>query len=164
MMEVLQEFQLDLMLALSGIGVAFAGLVLISKALSRRRRLAIVVIELIATMILIFDRLAYVYSGDVSSKGYTMVRVSNFMVFLLMPLCALAIDHYIMNVVREDLKLKIPRRLWTVCIISFAGTIFVVIARMTDLFYYFDEMNKYHRAPLFMLSYIVPVVTTFLMS
>ena len=51
-MEMLLKYLLNLMLALSGIGAAFAVLVLLSKALSRRRRLVIVIIELSATFLL----------------------------------------------------------------------------------------------------------------
>ena len=68
-MKMLQNIQLDLMLALSGVGVVLAVLVLLAKALSRRRRLVIAILELSATFLLFFDRLTYFYDGDASSKG-----------------------------------------------------------------------------------------------
>ena len=120
-MEMLQKYQLDLMLALCGIGVALAILVLLSKALSRRRRLVIVIIELSATMLLFFDRLTYLYDGDPSSRGVTIARVSNFLVFVLTQFIVFAFIHYVMNIIREDREMKIPRVLWLLCGITFVG-------------------------------------------
>ena len=162
-MEMLKNIQLDTMLALSGIGVALAVLVLLSKALSRRRRLVIVIIELSAALLLCFDRLAYIYDGDISSKGAFMVRASDFCVFMLTHFCIFSFVHYVMNIFREDLKIKIPRRLWTVCALSFVGMVFVFAASFSDLLYYFDESNCYHRGNGFMLGYVVPGVTTVLL-
>lgn len=163
-MDMLKLFQLDLMLALIGIGFAFAVLILLSKALSWRRRLVIVFIELIAAALLCCDRLAYIYDGNVSELGFTMVRVSNFFLYLLSPLCAFIFDHYIMNLFVEDLNLKIPKRLWWVCGLSIAGAGFVVIASLIpDFLFYIDDLNQYHRGPAYIICYIIPIVCTALM-
>ena len=139
-MEMLKEIQPELMLALIGISLAFAILILLSKGLSRKRRIAIATIELIAALLLCCDRIAYNFDGDTSDIGFTMAKVSNVLLFLLSPLCAFAFDHYIMNLFREDLKLKIPRRLWAVGIISLSGVLFVIIASfIPDLLFYLDE-------------------------
>ena len=163
-MDMLKLFQLDLMLALIGIGFAFAVLILLSKALTWRRRLVIVFIELIAAALLCCDRLAYIYDGNVSDLGFTMVRVSNFLLYLLSPLCAFIFDHYIMNLFVEDLNQKIPKRLWWVCGLSIAGAIFVVIAAsIPEFLFYIDEMDQYSRGPAYIICYIIPIVCTALM-
>ncbi len=159
-METLEQFQLDLMLALSGIGVAFAVLVILSKALSRRRRLAIVILELSAASLLFFDRLTYIFDGDASSKGITIARVSNFFVYVLTQFIVIAFIHYIMNIIREDHAMKIPRVLWYLCILMFAGMLFVLAGSFTDYLYYFKEGNLYQRGPGFLVCYIFPSLTT----
>ncbi|MBP5461755.1 MAG: HD domain-containing protein [Lachnospiraceae bacterium] len=158
-MKMLQNIQLDLMLALSGIGVVLAVLVLLSKALSRRRRLVIAILELSATFLLFFDRLTYFYDGDASSKGIAITRVSNFMGYLLNQFIVFAFIHYVMNIIREDQKMKVPRVLRLLCAFMFAGMLFVVAGSFTDYLYYFEEGNIYHRGPGFMLCYIVPSIT-----
>lgn len=164
-MEMLKEIQPELMLALIGISLAFAILILLSKGLSRKRRIAIATIELIAALLLCCDRIAYNFDGDTSDIGFTMAKVSNVLLFLLSPLCAFAFDHYIMNLFREDLKLKIPRRLWAVGIISLSGVLFVIIASfIPDLLFYLDEANVYNRGPAFVFCYIAPIVCTLLMG
>lgn len=164
-MDMLKEFQLDLMLALIGIGVAFAILILLSKGISKRRRITIVTIELIAALLLCCDRIAYIYDGDPSETGFRMARISNFLLFFLSPVCAFSFDHYIMNLFHEDLKLKIPRRLWAVCWLSLAGTAFVVIASMfPNLLFYLDESNRYYRGPAFVICFFVPVLCSLIMG
>ncbi len=164
-MEMLKEIQSELMLALIGVSLAFAILILLSKGLSQRRRIAIATIELIAALLLCCDRIAYIFDGDSSNTGFLMAVISNSLLFLLSPLCAFAFDHYIMNLFREDLQLKIPGRLWAVCIISVCGASFVAIGLcIPDLLYYLDESNLYNRGPAFVFCYIVPIVCTLLMG
>ena len=162
-MELLQKYQLDLMLALGGIGVALAVLVLLSKALSNRRRLVIVIIELSAAFLLFFDRIAYLYDGDASSRGFAMTSVSNYFVYLLTHFIVFVFVHYVMNIIHEDRKMEIPTRLRQIGMFSFAGIVFVAVGSFSDFFYYFDENNLYHRGPGFLSCYIVPGITTLLM-
>ncbi len=58
----------------------------------------------------------------------------------------------------EGHKTTTPRRLRTVEIMAVTEMILVVISQFTNMYYYFDEMNRYHRGPLFLLSYVIPVV------
>ncbi|MBR6018876.1 MAG: HD domain-containing protein [Lachnospiraceae bacterium] len=162
-MEMLEKYQLDLMLALSGVGVALAMLVLLSKALPRRRRLVIVIIELSAAALLFFDRLAYLYDGDASSRGFAVARVSNFCVFMLTQFIMFAFVHYIMNIIREDREMKIPFPLWLACALSGAEILLVFAGTFSDFIYYFDSENVYHRGNGFLLCYIVPGIITVLL-
>ena len=159
-MEMLQKYLLDLMLALSGIGAAFAVLVLLSKALSRRRRLVIVIIELSATFLLFFDRLTYIYDGDASRFGTVVARVGNIVVYMLTQFIIFAFIHYVMNIIREDRKMKIPRVLRFLCALTFAGMLFVFAGLFSTYLYYFEEGNIYHRGPGYLLCYVVPGITT----
>ena len=159
-MEMLQKYLLDMMLALSGIGAAFAVLVLLSKALSRRRRLVIVIIELSATFLLFFDRLTYIYDGDASRFGTVVARVGNIVVFMLTQFIIFAFIHYVMNIIREDRKMKIPRVLRFLCALTFAGMLLVFAGLFSTYLYYFEEGNIYHRGPGYLLCYVIPGITT----
>ena len=159
-MEMLLKYLLDLMLALSGIGAAFAVLVLLSKALSRRRRLVIVIIELSATFLLFFDRLTYIYDGDASRFGTVVARVGNIVVYMLTQFIIFAFIHYVMNIIREDRKMKIPRVLRFLCALTFAGMLLVFAGLFSTYLYYFEEGNIYHRGPGYLLCYVIPGITT----
>jgi len=164
-MEILKQIQLDLMLCLIGVGVAFVVLVLLSKALSPRRRLVIAMIEIVAAVLLVCDRIAYIYDGDASDKGYWMVYISNLLLFLLSPICVMIFDQYIMNLFKEDLKIRIPKRLWVVCIMSALGAVFVLVASMIpELLFYLDEEHYYHRGPAYIVCFFVPVIGSLLMA
>ncbi len=67
------------------IGICFILFVLtyLTKSLSRKRKAILTAMELGAMLLLIFDRYAYIFRGNVSTMGYWMVRISNFMVFFL---------------------------------------------------------------------------------
>ena len=81
MMKLLANYQLDFMLVLSGMCVILILLLLFTGAIKRRRRFILILLVFNALMLISFDRMAYIYSGDVSTLGYVMVRVSNFVVF-----------------------------------------------------------------------------------
>ena len=80
-MEFLRQHQLNIMLILTGICGVLGFLALLTSTLSTKRKHALVSIELSAMLLLICDRFAYIYRGDVSTLGFWMVRGCNFLVF-----------------------------------------------------------------------------------
>ena len=101
-MEFLRNHQLNIMLFLSGICGVLAVLAFFTKALSKKRRLAIGHLELFSCLLLISDRFAYIYRGDVSALGWWMVRVSNFLVFFLSLLIILVFNQYIKDLIYNE--------------------------------------------------------------
>ena len=83
MFDLIRTYQLDIMLVLCGACAILTVLLLFTRFLSNTRKRILIFMELIALFLLWFDRLAYIYAGDLSLQGYIWVRVSNFMVFLL---------------------------------------------------------------------------------
>ncbi|MBP5330285.1 MAG: HD domain-containing protein, partial [Lachnospiraceae bacterium] len=159
MMDFLQEHQLDFMLALSGICAFLAFLILIAGELSQIRKLVMILMEVGAVSLISFDRVAYVYSGDVSRSGYIMVRVSNFIVFFMTAGIVMAFNLYLIDLLKDEGHMpSAPRRLKLVGIMAAVEMLLVIVSQFTDMYYYFDEMNRYHRGPLFLLSYVIPVV------
>ena len=69
MFELIRENQLNLMLVLCGACGILTLLLLNTRFLAKSRKIILIVMELIAFFLLWFDRLAYVYAGDISRKG-----------------------------------------------------------------------------------------------
>lgn len=160
--ELIKEHQLDIMLFLSGICAIMAVLTLISRSLPAKRRRVLALLEFEALLLLIFDRLAYIFRGDVSTAGFFMVRISNFMVFLLTLLVLHSITLFLFDLLRSRKIEKTPKRLCVCEALFTAGVILLVISQFTGLYYTFDEQNLYHRSALNFISYVAPLLITFL--
>ena len=83
-MSLFREHQLNIMLVMSGITALLTLTVLIMRSLSTRRKSILALMAFSSTLLLVFDRCAYLFRGDASDLGYIMVRVSNGLVFFLL--------------------------------------------------------------------------------
>ena len=159
MFELIRENQLNLMLVLCGACGILTLLLLNTRFLAKSRKIILIVMELIAFFLLWFDRLAYVYAGDPSHKGYLMVRVSNFVVFFLTSAVVFGFNMYLADLLRYDADINvIPTRLKVAGAVSAFGMVLAVIAAFTNLYYSFDQTNHYHRESGFLIAYIIPVL------
>ena len=159
MFELIRENQLNLMLLLCGACAILVFLLLLTRFLSRSRKIILTLMEVMAVFLLWFDRLAYVYAGDPGQMGYVMVRLSNFMVFFLTSGVVFGFNLYLNDLLTNEGKLaKVPARLKFTGYISAIGMAMAVVSALTNLYYYFDATNTYHRGKGFLLAYIIPVV------
>ena len=159
MMQFLIDHQLNIMMLLSGICGALTILIIVSRALSKRRRVALSAMEITGMLLITFDRLAYIYSGDTSRTGFIMVRVSNFVVFFMTSMVVYAFNMYLTDLLTEEGKMeKPPKRLKFVSVMAILGMLLIVISQFTGIIYTFDEMNRYHRGPGFLLCYVMPIL------
>ncbi len=159
MFEFIRTNQLNIMFILSVACMTIAILLLITDFISKRRKRILIMMELTATFLLYFDRMAYVYSGKPEGAGYVMSRVSNFAVFFLTSVIVWVFNRYLRDLLQVEGKVeKIPKRVQFVNVISIMGMIMVVISQFTHWYYSIDANNIYHRGPLFLLCYVVPVV------
>ena len=159
MYDFIRNNQLDIMLALSSACMVFALMLVVTRFLNRIRKTILLFMELIATFLLFFDRMAYIYSGDVSHKGFVMVRMANFMVFFLTSAIILGFNLYLIDLITvEGRSDKIPVRLKVVTTGAVLGMALVVISQFTGFIYYIDDLNVYHRGPGFLTAYLIPVV------
>ncbi len=159
MFEFIREYQLNIMLLLCGACAMMAILLLLTRFLDKRRKWALFLMEIVAFFLLWFDRLAYVYAGDVSQKGYIMVRVSNCAVFLLTSGVVFSFNIYLKNLLTDIKDRKVTTtRLNVVGIVSFFGMILAVVSAFTNIYYYFDANNRYFRGRGFLIAYIIPVI------
>ncbi|MBE5912375.1 HD domain-containing phosphohydrolase [Pseudobutyrivibrio sp.] len=158
MFDLIREHQINIMQMLCAVCGMMSILLLFARYLSTKRRWILIAMELTATFLLAFDRYAYMFKGDVSPLGYVMVRLSNFMVFFLTSMVVFVFNFYLKDLLRESQYVEeLPFRLKAVDVYSIMGMILAVIAHFTNLYYYFDENNVYHRGPGFLVAYIIPV-------
>ena len=157
-MEVLRQYQGDLMLVLSGICGIITLFVYMTKPISQNRKATLMLLELSAMFLLISDRRAYIYRGDVSTLGWWMVRISNFLVFLLTLVVIYGFNLYLIDLFTHEGGLEqMPKRLKAVRILALLGMVMVVVSQFTGFYYTFDEMNRYQRAPGFIVCYVIPL-------
>lgn len=157
MLEFFRTYQTYILLCFSGICFMLAILASITKTLHRERKFALIYIEMSAGCLVFFDRLSYVYSGDVSDLGIWMSRFTNFLVFLLLILFLHAFTCYCADLSVNEMGLpKVPLRIRLSEMLVVLGIVMLIISRFTGLYYYFDEYNRYHRGNGFIFSYVVP--------
>jgi len=156
-MEFLRSVQADVMIFLSGICGIMVLFVHLTETMSKARRKALMLLEISAMFLMLSDRRAYIARGDVSTQGWWMVRISNFLVFFLMLVVIYALNMYLIDLFNHEGKLDaVPKRLKAAKLLTLAGIVLVVISQFTGLYYTFDEMNRYQRAPGYILCYAIP--------
>ena len=159
MFQLIRQHQLDIMLALSAACVTMVLMLLITQFLSKKRKWILIAMELTATFLLYFDRLAYIFSGNLSKTGYVMVRVSNFFVFFLTATVVFVYNIYVRDLLYDRAGLTDSLvRLKIVSVACIVEMFMVILSQFTGFYYSFDIYNKYHRGPGFLICYVVPVV------
>ena len=158
MFEFIRNHQLNIMLALCAMSALMGILLLITRFLPKRRKWILIAMEVIATLLLGFDRAAYIYSGNRGAAGYIIVRLANFMVFFLTSGIVFTFNLYLIDLLERIGEYRKPRRLNLVAIACIIEMLMVVANIFTGLYFYFDEENFYHRGNGFLLCYIVPVI------
>jgi len=162
-MEFIRTHQLDMMLILSAICGFLALMTLLTESLSRKKKSILILMELSSMFLLIFDRLSYLYRGDLSGGGVLTVRVGNCMVFFLAIFIPHLVTQYLKDLYKNEGELPyIPLSLRICEVLFAAGTVLIVISQFTDLYYTIDSQNLYQRSPGFIISYIVPFLIVIL--
>ena len=154
-------------------GLAFfcfqVGIFLISgHKLKNNSRRTLILLQFITGLLLIFDALAYIFRGHTGQTGFYMVRISNYMVFVLNYFIAFFFCFYSVEFIKSDLldfkilanpkasiKNGVPAQLYIVFYICLLGIVLTSVSQLTNLFYYFDENNYYHRSALYPLSVVL---------
>ena len=137
--------------------IAGTGMV-VSRNFDSRKRRWMILMQYNTALLLISDSLAWVFRGMDGSVGYWMVRISNFIVFAESDIILFFFHKYVCSYLfteEEERKLK---RAWFMNILCMTAVALVVISQFTDLYYYFDADNLYHRSSLYIISMILPVV------
>ena len=156
LMDFLARHQLNLMILFSGMCGIIAVFVMFMKAVSKRRKISLLIVELSSMFLLMADRAAYIYRRNNTDLGFWMVRISNFSVFFLTWLVLFGFNMYLIDLYEVDAKQATPKRLKFINFMVPLGLIMLTGSQFTGFYYTFDEFNRYQRGPGFMISYIMP--------
>ena len=160
MTEYINFHQLNIILILSGMSFTIVIFSLITKAMSKKKRLALIILELSTIILINADRFAMIYNGNPGKKAYYMVRICNFLVFSMTLFVIYAFNIYLIDLLREGSGERfVPKRLSIVKLLLLIGLALIIISQFTDFYYYFDAANTYHRSYGFIVCYILPVIT-----
>ncbi|MBB5224678.1 diguanylate cyclase [Treponema ruminis] len=159
MFNFIRLHQLNIMLVLCAFSTSMTIMLFITRFLPKKRKWIIIGMEIVATLLLYFDRFTYIYAGLPSNKGYIMMRLSNFIVFFMTSAIVFCFNFYLTDLLTNEGKMTvIPRRLRVTFFASAVGMLLAIIAAFTGLYYYFDAHNFYHRSPAFFICYIIPTI------
>ncbi len=152
------------MLILIGIVGMLIFFTCISRSLSGKRKLSMLGLELSVFFLLIFDRFAYIYRGDLSVTGYYMVRISNFLVFALSITALWSFTVYLADLyMNEGGMTGVPVLIKCVHALAVIGEALIIISQFTGLYYTFDDQNRYTRSSGIYICYAIPLIILILL-
>jgi HD superfamily phosphodiesterase len=129
----------------------------ISKIMPKRRKSILLAMEVFAALLLVADRISYIYYGYPGEIGYLAVNLSNFSVFILTLAVLMTVNFYLDDVLKNEGGLEsTPQALRLAMILGYIALFLVVVSEFTGLYYTVDEYNFYHRSPYYFISYIFP--------
>lgn len=150
--------QEHIIFALIGICFILTVFLPITDSISKKRRCLLFFMTL-ATMILIVSSwLSTLYNGDISTAGVYIARISRFFKYGMNPLIIYVFGLYLENFLTVEGGLeKRPNGLKIANYILATDGFMLFLSQFTNLYYYFDENNIYHRASWNFVSYIFPI-------
>ena len=155
----------DLQVAILIWGCAFCAIaalcMLLSSNYDKRKRKYLVLMESLGALLLLMDALANIFRGYPGTVGSVMVHVSNFFVFFTNENLLACFHTYVCVYLLSREEWRTFRRVKAVYIMAFTGAALVIVSQFTNLYYYIDADNYYHRTPLYVLSLVFPVVCMF---
>ena len=129
--------------------------IFLSSNYDREKRRYLILMESFASMLLLMDAMAHIFSGYPGVPGNVMVRISSFLVFLLSDVVLLCFHIYVCVYLFSKRERRTLKRVKAGYVIAAAGVAFVVISQFTHWYYYIDGDNCYHRAPLYIMSILL---------
>ena len=134
---------------------------LLSSNYDKKKRKYLMLMESFTALLLFMDALANIFRGYPGVAGSVMVHVTNFFVFFMNEIILASFHTYVCIYILSKEEWKTLRRVKFAYIVTVAGAAFVMLSQFTDLYYYIDAENYYHRTPLYVLSLVFPVVCMF---
>ena len=130
--------------------------IFLSSNYDREKRRYLILMESFASLLLLMDAMAHIFSGYPGVPGSVMVCISSFLVFFLSDVFPLCFHIYVCVYLFSKKERRTLKRVKTGYVIAAAGAAFVVISQFTHWYYYIDGDNCYHRASLYIMSILLP--------
>ena len=141
-------------------GCAFCAIaalcIFLSSNYNREKRRYLVLMESFASLLLLMDALGHIFSGYPGVPGSVMVRISSFLVFLLSDVVLVCFHIYVCVYLFSKKERRTLKRVKAGYVIAAVEAAFVVLSQFTHWYYYIDVDNYYHRAPLYIMSILLP--------
>ena len=160
MYELIKDHQLNVLLFLSGACLVTALFAAFTKMASARKKAGLLIMEISSTILLLAERSAYIYRGDLSTEGYYMVRIGNFLGFFMVLWVLFGFNIFLYDLFSEIDKEHLPIRIKFAFLLTLIGMIVLIVSQINGFYYSFDENNLYQRGPGFILSFIFPFLAT----
>lgn len=130
-----------------------------SKNFDRKKRKWMLCMQISSALLLGSDAVAWAFRGVSGYTGYLAVHISNFLVFALSNVIEFLFHGYACCYLFEKVKPENrPNvRIKMGYLIALVGLSLVIISQFTNLYYYIDADNFYHRNPAYILSSIIPL-------
>jgi len=142
---------------------------------NQEKRRWLLLIQLSGAILLLSDAAAWGYRGSSEEGAYLAVRLSNFFVFILSDLMLFFFHGYVCCYLfpessarlhltlkkqkKEKIQSGIPNnRIEGVFLIALFGAAMVVFSQLTNIYYYIDAQNYYHRSSGYFLALLIPII------
>ena len=157
------DHQTDLMLFLQGICTVLAFLTLLPKNLSKRRRTAILLLEINSVLYLAANRMYFLWMSVDHSDMIFELRAVKFLDYFFGFTMIACMNFYLKDLFTQEARLdRHPARLKVIDITLLIAVALLVISQFTDLYYGWDANNDYYRGSFYYVNYIFPFITIIL--
>ncbi len=129
-----------------------------SKNFDREKRKWMLYMQLSGAILLCSDAISWAFRGYPGTIGYWLVRISNFFVFFFSDVIMVVYHGYVCCYLFAGNREKEPlKRVKLGYMIALMGMFLVVLSQFTNLYYYIDAQNLYHRNPAYLLASLIPM-------
>lgn len=128
-----------------------------AKNYEKEQRKWMIWMQLSSAGMLLSDALANIFDGTPGLLGWWMVRITNFVLFLLTDTTMLLFTRYLCVCLLSKEETARFRRVQVARFVGWLGVALVVLNQFTGIYYTFDAANVYHRSALFWVSLTIPV-------
>lgn len=128
-----------------------------NKNYDMRKRRWMILMQLSTTILLLCDVAAWISRGMDGTLAYFTVRISNCIVFLTNIVILFFFHKYVCSNLFTEEEEKGLKRVRMMGIICGLAVILIIISQFTNLYYYIDANNVYHRNTGYIISMILPV-------
>ena len=124
-----------------------------------KRRNALFAMALSSMLLLLSDKITYIYNGTEGAKFFIIVRLTKFMAYAMFLVILYAYNKYLEDLYINEGNFKgIPKKLQLIEYVISIGISMLIISQFTGIYYYFDSNNLYHRSNGYFLAYVFPLI------
>lgn len=124
----------------------------------KKRKYLMLLMQLSCAILLASDAAAWAFRGSPGSLERGIVYVSNYLVFTFSDILLLFYHGYVCDSLFENEPQESRSiRVQLVYAIGIVAIFLVFISQFTNLYYYIDSQNYYHRNPAYFISVLLPM-------